>query len=369
MVPARSATVLVAMIASHAHSAVVFTGVGVQSTGGGVSNGGTVATGQLAVTSLSAFVWTPSGGATDIGGLTGSFNSRGVGVSADGSVVAGRCEFGSTWGSFAWTSSGGFTDIGSIGGVGPIAGGISHDGTTIVGTEQVTPLIDDPHLIRWRAATGIQDLGIPVGADFVRGGASNATGSAIAASAAMTAGGYQAVRWTESGGYAYLGTLPAATSSFANGINGNGTVIVGTSDGAPFRWTEGVGMAPLPTLPARNLGTAADVSADGLIAVGSSEAIGLSPIATMWLPVLGVVDLNTYLPALGVDLTGWVLHTATDISPDGTTIAGMGSHEYEPGNVRKEFWVVVLPAPGAAAMFVVAMAIVGVRRTRPARID
>jgi hypothetical protein len=57
-----------------------------------------------------------------------------------------------------------------------------------------------------------------------------------------------------------------------------------------------------------------------------------------------MVDLNAYLPTLGIDLTGWMLY-AYDISDDGRTIVGTGFHDSV-----EEAWVATLsplpPCPG-----------------------
>ena len=47
--------------------------------------------------------------------------------------------------------------------------------------------------------------------------------------------------------------------------------------------------------------------------------------AVMWTSTLGSVDLNSYLPTLGVNLTGWNLTGATGISYDGSVILGDGT--------------------------------------------
>src|SRR6185436_18626440 len=40
----------------------------------------------------------------------------------------------------------------------------------------------------------------------------------------------------------------------------------------------------------------------------------------------GMVDLNTYLPTLGIDLSGWTLDYTADVSADGGAIVGNGTH-------------------------------------------
>ena len=73
-----------------------------------------------------------------------------------------------------------------------------------------------------------------------------------------------------------LGFLPGGNSSFANGVNANGRVVVGEATGATgvsqaFRWTAASGMVGLGFLPGRGFSTANGVNADGKVVVGFSS--------------------------------------------------------------------------------------------------
>ena len=63
----------------------------------------------------------------------------------------------------------------------------------------------------------------------------------------------------------------------------------------------------------------------------------------LWTSSLGMVDLNAYLPSLGINLTGWTLNSANAVSGDGRTVVGTGKH-----NGLTEAWVAHLPSPTAA---------------------
>jgi probable HAF family extracellular repeat protein len=67
------------------------------------------------------------------------------------------------------------------------------------------------------------------------------------------------------------------------------------------------------------------MSDDGHTIVGACSTGG-SAHAYLWRPNLGMADLNTYLPALGLALTGWELGAATGANADGTVIVGVGTH-------------------------------------------
>ena len=82
-------------------------------------------------------------------------------------------------------------------------------------------------------------------------------------------------------------------------------------------------MQDLGTLPGGSSSNALGVSGDGLTVVGYDGPVAKG--AFLWTLSLGMVDLNTYLPTLGVDLTGWHLNQSTGVSADGTAIVGYGT--------------------------------------------
>jgi hypothetical protein len=65
--------------------------------------------------------------------------------------------------------------------------------------------------------------------------------------------------------------------------------------------------------------------------------------AVLWTRLLGLVDLNSYLPSTGIDLSGWTLVKATSLSADGYTIGGQGIH-----NGVNEGFVIVRSRCGSA---------------------
>ena len=94
---------------------------------------------------------------------------------------------------------------------------------------------------------------------------------------------------------------------------------------------------------------------DAIIVGTSTLPLGANH-AFYWSQSIGMVDLNTFLPALGVDLSHWTLTNAQAISADGRTIVGFGEFDGQP----RAFHVSGIPAPGAAGLFVLA----GVRGRR-----
>ena len=233
-----------------------------------------------------AYVWN-SAGSVSLGVLPGDLESQAAAVSADGSVVVGESDNDYTYNAFRWTSAGGMINLG---GVNAHAAGVSADGAVVVGGSGVT-----------------------------------------------------AFRWTSAGGLEDLGGLMSGGESGATAVNADGSVVVGNASfkgGAiAFRWTSASGMVGLGAMPAGTYGSASAVSADGSVVVGS-----YSNRAFLWTDAWGVLDLQTFLAGLGLNLTGWTLTTANGISTDGLTIVGTGIGP----SGRMEGWIATVPTECAA---------------------
>lgn len=243
-------------------------------------------------------IWT-NGVVTGYGDLPGGrYASTGTGISASGNVFCGGGESGSGTEGFRVVN-------GLMTGLGDISGGafyskandVSADGTIIVGISRgVTPE-------------------------------------------------YEAVRWVN-GSLARLGKLPGGNDySNAEGISADGTVIVGWSGSTAagvgsfyeaFRWQNNV-MQGLGDLPGGVFASEAyAASGDGSVVVGRSRT-DEGWEAFIWdaadgeMRRLQDVLVNEY----NLNLTGWLLTRANDISDDGLTIVGEG---FNP-NGESEGWI------------------------------
>ena len=163
------------------------------------------------------------------------------------------------------------------------------------------------------------------GLGFLPGGTSstangvNADGSVVVGSSNAPGISQEAFRWT-GGVMTGLGFLPGGTSSTANGVNADGSVVVGSSN-APgisqeaFRWTGGV-MTGLGFLPGGTSSTANGVNADGSVVVGSSNAPGISQEAFRWTG--GVMTGLGFLP-------GGNQSVAQGVNADGSVVVGQSN--------------------------------------------
>jgi len=279
------------------------------------------------------FRWTAAEGMSLLGGtsvVVGSGLSARA-VSADGLVIAGTDGRPSDLQiyAFRWTAAGVVQDLGALSGGFSTTSAISADGSTVVGTSGADG--GDPRAFRWTATDGMQDLGTLGGAQSSARGAS-ADGSVVVGTSRFDSSASNRVfRWTAAGGMQDLGITSLG------GMSADGSVIAGTEASRAIRWTAAGGLQDLGDLGGTS-DTADAVSADGGTIAGrvSNSGTGVER-AFLWTESLGMVDLNVYLPAVGIDLTNWHLKEATHLSADGSVIVGKGRFDGETRIFRVEF--------------------------------
>ena len=129
--------------------------------------------------------------------------------------------------------------------------------------------------------------------------------------------GQQAFRWTADGGMVALGTIPNTYSSGAEGISGDGLVVVGQSGDEAFRWTSATGMVGLGDIPGGYFWSKAHAaSSNGSVVAGYGwGAAGWE--AFRWTTEAGMAGLG--------DLPGGSTESqAFDLSGDGSVVVGYG---------------------------------------------
>lgn len=261
----------------------------------------------------SAFRWTAASGMVGLGDLPGgSFEGAARGVSGDGSIVVGYSYSSlGTREAFRWTSSDGMVGLGDLpgGGFDSSAFGISRDGSTIVGYGSVA---SGGQAFRWTAASGMVGLPVP----YSEANGVSGDGSVIVG--VLPPPYLQGFVWTAASGTIFL-DAPAL------GVSDDGLTVVGYSGDQAFRWTAASGMIILGD------GGAYAASGDGSVIVGADS---------YWTSTGGMERLWDVLVAHGVDpaADGWTSLGALDISRDGRTIVGTGGRN---GNI--EAFIAVVP--------------------------
>jgi len=263
-----------------------------------------------------AFLWSKSTGLIGLGQLPDGLHQRSnsAAVSANGLVVVGYADHGVRE-AFYWTNTDGMQGLGHLpgGGVDSQAFDVSADGSVIVGFSDSSTTTQKA--FRWTESSGMVALdehhsvafGISDDGSIIVGHSEN-----------------KACLWSDSNGFMSLGVF-----GYARATSSDGAVVVGWSYSdnrrEAFRWTESDGMIGLGDLPGGRFESSAfDISGDGSVIVGvGSTDLGWEGF--IWKSEFGMKSLQGYLSIdLGLDLNGWHLVNALDISRDGNTIVGYG---------------------------------------------
>lgn len=318
-----------------------------ESSAAGVSADGLVVVGwSRSALGREAFRWTADGGMVGLGYLpkAGRFQETwATRVSADGSVVVGVGSILEEWEAFRWTAESGMVGLGDL----PLgmdwsqAKDVSADGSVVVG-QGSSEWGNEAFL--WTADGGMVGLGdLPGGQHASRAEAVSGDGSVLVGFS-HSASGPEAFRSTVGDGMVGLGDLlGGGFESHAYDISSDGSTVVGVSAREAFLWTSEGGVVGLGDLPGGPLGSLAwAVSADGSVVVGDAKPWHSDSVPFIWDPTNGMRNLKEVLSVdYGLDLTGWELTRATDVSDDGLVIVGYGLN---PAGHR-EAWRAVIPEP------------------------
>jgi probable HAF family extracellular repeat protein len=249
-------------------------------------------------------VWRTTSGQT--GNFDTSFNTLAAGVSTTGNVVVGYKYFGQFAHAFRWTLAGGLQDLGVTTGTESDAGGVSGDGSVVVGEARDNAIQQFWRAFRWTASTGMQDLGT-LGGPMSNAFDASFDGSVIVGTSLVSgsSASNRAFVWTAQTGMRDLRQelLNAGVTSVqnwfllsANGVSSDGRIICGTGIPGSLRPSQPfIAFLPLPG----GGGTPCYANCDG--STGS--------------PVLNVADFTCFLQRFAGG--------AIDANCDGSTVAPM----------------------------------------------
>ena len=241
-------------------------------------------------------------------------------VSASGSVVVGGLADG---GAFYWMPTTGVVFAGGL-----TADGVSGDGHTIVGWARDVAGIQQAAI--WQRATEWRLLGSfpnAIPCDAFLGGATdvNRNGQVVVGYAYQSCTSSHAFKWQESTGMVDLGSSVSGRSSLAQGVSGDGTVVVGyqtRADGFTqgAKWLDG--RQDLIPGPVGFVGTAMAANNDGTVIVGRICHPGDEANQSAW--VWRTRDGTTCLPAprRRVSPGPVIIVEAAATSDDGEVIGG-----------------------------------------------
>lgn len=246
-------------------------------------------------------------------------------------------------------------DLGVLGTTTSYAYAISRDGSTIVGISNDSN--GDRHAFVWDADNNMSDLGVLSTTNGTTSEANgvNGDGTVIVGQTAVTVGSNdytQAFRWTPTGGMVSLGTLVSsgstvtALASRATAVNGDGTIVVGSSvndDGQnhAFRWIEdsasthasGGDMTQLFTAVGTNIvnfSEATAINKAGDVIVGTYESSSVER-AFRWTDADGAQNLGGLDEAVNTSWASW----GTGVNDAGDVVVGMSTQTVN-GNEHRE---------------------------------
>jgi len=312
-----------------------------------VNNSGQVVGVADTATQSDAFLW-QSGTMTDLGTLGGNA-SNAQNINNLGQVVGFSTNASSVSDAFLWTSSGGMTDIDSTFGfnagtsvvytitdagrmVGFANGGPGQQPRYFDGTSYIT--IPNLGGVNGHGARGVNDSGQVAGYSLNGSGLRNA------------------FLWTSGTGTVDLGTLGGATSQ-ANFINASGLIVgnalTGTGQSHAFYDNNGASMVDMGTLGGANSQALKDNSA-GYI-VGNAQDAGGNGLAFLYTG--GVMyNLNALTDSSGI---GWTLQNAQGISDTGY-IVGVG---LDPLGQTHAFLLTPIPEPSSIFTLIGGLTLLG----------
>lgn len=288
--------------------------------------------------------WSRVNGFTDLGGLPSapanvSGSAQATGVSDNGAVVVGWSAGQYASEPFRW-ASGKMTSLIAGSAYAQVASGTSSSGAVVVGTRASA---SGSEAFRW-TSTGVVGLGDLPGAGL------NSSAEDVSGDGSVVVGrgdgteGLRAFRWTAATGMVSLGVAPGDVTSAARSVSRDGAVVVGSGafpgGQQAIRWTATTGMVGLGDVQGgAGSSFATGVSGDGSVVVGAAKTGANEQEAFLWTASSGMRRLRDVLAEQGLDLSSWQLQFASDISADGKTIIGSGWLSGQ-GQVG---WILTLP--------------------------
>ncbi|WP_371171359.1 autotransporter domain-containing protein [Aliiroseovarius sp. 2305UL8-7] len=316
-----------------------------------VSGDGSVAVGNATNAAGDPRAFRFSGGTlTNLTPLAGTVESFATGANQDGTVISGYQFDAGEFTAFYWTQATGTVLIPSIAGIFSEANGTNADGSVIVGTllgDGVSPNPPDisspapyDRAFVWTRATN-SIVAVPSLELFgeTRGNDISDDGT-IVVGRAETGGSNHAFRAIVGGAIADLGTIGSVAGfSEANGVSGDGLVVVGLSNTPTaagrraFRWSTGTGMVQLNSTDEANVvfSTANAASQDGSYVAGAARYTTTPGFRALRWDSAGVA---TDLGDLTSDNSGTSF--ANGISADGSVVVGVASND--DGDSRGFIW-------------------------------
>lgn len=308
-------------------------GVGFYSVGG-VSDNGVV---SMDTSGGGIFKWDAQNGLVQIGSLTNGYPSSGrTVISNDGAKIGSSTTNGAT--SFneistydvatsTWVNQGGLVPTGWDGSVSS-TWGMTPSANTIVGLGWVNGAT--AHAVKWDAQNGVTDLGSMIAGSSSRANAVNTNGTVVVGWQDEDDGTRSGAKWVN-GIESYITDNNGNNVGEAGGVSADGNTIIGADMPNPYVWNNVSGLTYIthPNSSVFFRGGATGISANGQKVIGFFRPFSGPPMTGegfIWTQAGGRINLNDYATSVGINTQGVTMSLPLAISQDGTKIAGVGTN-------------------------------------------
>ncbi|WP_027376000.1 T9SS type A sorting domain-containing protein [Kaistella palustris] len=279
-------------------------------------------------------MWTEANGTVNIGTMANGDQVPGmVSISSDGKYISGSMvnpATGLEQMSRYDIAAGTWKFLGALSASGTSSSwGMTSDGSVIVGLGQEEDYLG--HAVKWSETTGLVDLGSTVSGSSSRANAVNDDGTVVVGWQDDDYGDRFGVYWKD-GVQTHLTDNNGELVGEISAVTPDGKTMIGANYENPFIWNEADGFTELAHENPMFEGVATGVSDDGKTVIGFYREWGtgaLTGSGFIWTKETGTVDLNAHVAALGLNDLGITFALPMGLSPDGKNIAGIGARDYD----------------------------------------
>lgn len=289
-----------------------------------VSNNG-VAVGSLGGSHV---LWTVNSGTISLGEIQSGQASGMTNVSSDGRYVSGTMTNPNTGVDEMArydTTTQTWTYLGTISaGSESSAWGMTSDGSTVVGLGLLESYLGNA--VKWSQTTGFVTIGSTVSGSSSRANAISDDGTIVAGWQDDDYGDRFGVYWKD-GVQTYIKDNNGDLVGEVANMTPDGKTMVGTNLERPYIWNETTGYTEFIHDNPMYEGGASAISDDGKTVIGFFREWGtgaLSGEGFIWNQEKGRINLNEYVTSLGLDDLGMTFALPMAISPNGKYIVGIG---------------------------------------------
>lgn len=281
------------------------------------------------------YKWDAANGMVQIGNISNGYPAAGrtlisndgtkIGASITNSVTGFNEISTYNIATSTWTNQGGLVPTGWDGSVSS-TWGMTSDGSTIVGLGWINAA--SAHAVKWNAQNGVVDLGSMIPGSSSRANSINGNGTVVVGWQDEYDGTRSGAKWVN-GVESFITDSNGDNVGEAGDVSADGNTIIGMNMPDPYVWNNVSGLTYIthPNSSAFFRGGATGISADGGTVIGFFRPFPGPPMAGegfIWTPAGGRININDYAVSIGINTQGVNMALPLAISQDGKKIAGIG---------------------------------------------